>query len=239
MSWPERCKCHTIHWPYCQCAGTKTPMFWWRLDEFIFDYHSMLVCFSRRAEGGRAWRGSLSAPGQLLSQGSPLRSPGKPSAEERRNLDRDPEQRSPHWGGGGGGRKKKRGVRARDWSFDENDSWRAYCDLAERRCFSHGLGFALKSERRKRQQRCWCWWCSYNAKVLRIAPAYTHCEPAAAASLTLIPTEGDITISKGAAGDAIARQQCDSRTGRSEVRVFFYSFVVVLFLHFQSALRRY
>ena len=36
------------------------------------------------------------------SQGSPLRSPGKPSTEER-NLDLDLEQRSPQRGGGGGG----------------------------------------------------------------------------------------------------------------------------------------
>lgn len=68
--------------------------------------------------------------------------------------------------------------------------------------------------------------------MLRIAPAYTHCEPAAAASLTLIPTEGDITISKGAAGDAIARQQCDSCTGRS----FEYSFIHLLFFIFNQLL---
>lgn len=41
---------------------------------------------------------------------------------------------------------------------------------------------------------------------------HTHCEPAAA-SLTLITTEGDITISKGAAGSTITHQQCKSHTG--------------------------
>lgn len=54
-------------------------------------------------------------------------------------------------------------------------------------------------------------------KRLRIAAAYTHCEPAAAAaaSLTLITAEGDITISKGAAGGTVTHQQCKSHTGRS------------------------
>ncbi|KAA8595439.1 hypothetical protein FQN60_010730 [Etheostoma spectabile] len=70
------------------------------------------------------------------------------------------------------------------------------------------FGFALKSKQRKWEQQ----WCSSNAKVLRIAAAYTHCEPAAAASLTLITTEGDITISKGAARGSITRQQCKSHT---------------------------
>lgn len=42
---------------------------------------------------------------------------------------------------------------------------------------------------------------------------HTHCEPAAA-SLTLITTEGDITISQGAAESTITRQQCKSHTGR-------------------------
>lgn len=65
----------------------------------------------REGEGGERFRlgglFSFSAPGQLLfffffSQGSPLRSPGKPSTEER-NLDLDLEQRSPQREGGGGG----------------------------------------------------------------------------------------------------------------------------------------
>lgn len=76
------------------------------------------------------------------------------------------------------------------------------------------FGFALKSEQRKQRRRRWRWWCSSNAKVLRIAAAYTHCKPAAA-SLTLITAEGDITISKGAAGGTITRQQCKSHTGFS------------------------
>lgn len=79
------------------------------------------------------------------------------------------------------------------------------------------FGFALKSEQRKQQQQQRRrWWCSSNAKVLRIAAAYTPCEPAAA-SLTLITAERDISISKGAAGGTITRQQCKSHTGRSFV----------------------
>lgn len=78
------------------------------------------------------------------------------------------------------------------------------------------FGFALKSEQRKQQQQQQRrrWWCSSNAKVLRIAAAYTPCEPAAA-SLTLITAERDISISKGAAGGTITRQQCKSHTGFS------------------------
>lgn len=34
MSWPERWKCHTIHW-LLSVSGTKTSMFWWRLDEIL------------------------------------------------------------------------------------------------------------------------------------------------------------------------------------------------------------
>ncbi|GAA6217703.1 uncharacterized [Lates japonicus] len=69
-----------------------------------------------------------------------------------------------------------------------------------------------RREQQQQQQQQQRWWCSSNAKVLRIAAAYTHCEPAAA-SLTLITTEGDITISEGAAGGTITRQQCKSHPG--------------------------
>ncbi|KAF7659048.1 hypothetical protein LDENG_00004060 [Lucifuga dentata] len=79
--------------------------------------------------------------------------------------------------------------------------------------FSPFFGFALKSEclQRKPQQQG----CSSNAKVLRKASAYTHCEPAAP-----ITTEGDISISRRAAGGTIARQQCKSHTGEHESCVY-------------------
>lgn len=58
--------------------------------------------------------GLAPAPGQLLSQGSPLRSPGKPSAEER-NPDLDLEQHTHNPQRGGGDRTLKGFVIWSEW----------------------------------------------------------------------------------------------------------------------------